>query len=160
MLSHILSVGQCYIYRSHCATLSVTKTELVLMCLVRLEQENLSLFSKSMALLFFCISLVCAKLYPCSYMKYIEHSILAMESYTSIRSSFIEIFTFIFLLEKLDTINFTRDTMEPVCPLQYSYTPYEACTHHFTTAMPLELNMSFSSLVILIYLNTSFIFTQ
>ena len=46
------------------------------MCLVRLDLDNLPLFSKSTALLLSCISLLRAILYPCGSMKYLYHGVV------------------------------------------------------------------------------------
>ena len=131
------------------------------MCLVRLELKNFSFFSKGMALLLFCISLFFEILYPCASMKYLDHSILDMESSTIISSSSVELFPFIFcFVEKLDTNNFPRDIMDPFCHWQSLCNAYEASTHHFTSDMSLTLKIIFSSLVSLRYFKICLSFPQ
>ena len=160
-MSYILSAGKCYISRSPCAAMFVTKKYLVLMCLFRLELDNLPFFSKSMALLLSCISLLCAILYPCASMNYRVHSILAISFSTPISSHSVELFLVIFcFVEKMYTYPFPRDIMAPVCPRKSSCTAYEASTNHFTNYMSPTLNVSFIYLVTLRYFNTIFSFPQ
>ena len=102
--AHILSTGKCSISRSPCPALSMTKRYFLVICLVRLDLDNLPLFSKSMELLFSYISLLCVILYPCDSMKYPDYSIMDMPLSTPIISSSMELFPFIFFfMEKLYT---------------------------------------------------------
>ena len=118
-------------------------------------------FSKSMSLLLSCTILVCAILYPCSYMQYLENIILAMESSTTTTSSYVEFFPFIlFFVENLYTNIFPRDIMAPFCPRHSSCTTYKASTQNFTTDMSSTLKASFSSLVPLKYFYTCFSFPR
>ena len=159
MSVHILYIVRCSIYRPPCATMSVNQEYLFLMCLVRLYLENLPIFSKIMTLLLSCINLLCVILYPCAYMKYLDHSIFIMTLSTPSRSSSAELFLFIFfVVENLDTAHSPRDIMPPVCPHQYPFTAYEASTHDFTTDMSSTLKVSLSFLVSLRYFNIIFSF--
>ena len=114
-----------------------------------------------MALLLSFISLLCAILYPCSSMKYIGHSILAITLYTPISFPSVDLFPFIFcFLGNIYSATLPRDIISPMCPRNYSCTAYEASTHHFTTDISPTLKVSFNYLVHLIYFNTQFSFPQ
>ena len=64
MKSHILSVGQCYIYRSPCATMYVNNKYIVLMYLVCLDMETLPFLSKRTELLLSCRNVLYAIVQP------------------------------------------------------------------------------------------------
>ena len=131
------------------------------MCLFRLELEKLELFSKSMEIFSSRISLLCAILYPCASMHYLDYIILGMASSTPIRSPSMKLSQFIFcFVEKLDTDTFNRYITELVYPRQYSCTVYEAYNHKFTTETSSTFRVSFSSLVPVRYLKTHFRFTS
>ena len=107
------------------------------------------------------MGLLCANLYPCASMKYLDHSILTIEFYIPIIYPSVEILPFIFcFVENLDTDTLPRDIIYPVCTRQSSCTAFDASSHHSTNYMYLTLKVSFNSLVSLRYFNTCFSFTQ
>ena len=111
------SLQDSVIFPGHLVALcQLQNNDLVVMCLVYLELYNLQLISKIMALLLFSIIMLCAILFPCVYMKYIDHSMLSISLYTPIRSLYVNLFPFIFcFLKRLDTFNLPRDNISTVC---------------------------------------------
>ena len=77
---------------------------------------ELAIFSKSMALLLSYISQLCAILYPCASMEYIDHSIWDIAPSTPISLPSVELFPFIFcFVDNVDTDPLSRDIIAPVC---------------------------------------------
>ena len=84
-----------------------------------------------------------------------------MSSSTPIGSSSVKIFPFMFcFMDNIITSPLPRDIIARVCPRQYSYNAYEASTHHLTTYIPLNIDMSFRTSVLLRYFITCIIYPR
>ena len=124
MSAHILSAGQCYIYGSPCFTILVTNKLLLLIYFVCLEPGKLHFFSKIMALLMSCISLLWEISYPCTSMKYLDHIMFATELSILITSPSVELFLFIFCLVDSMDINILSWNL---CVFGSLHTPRTKC---------------------------------
>ena len=109
-----------------------------------------------MALLLSCRSLLCAILYSCASLNYIDHGIVYSNMIVLCRALPVS-FCFV---ENMDITPLPRDIIATVFPRQYLRTSYEAYTHNFTTEMSQTLKESFSLPLPLIYFNTHLSFTQ
>ena len=129
------------------------------MCFVCLLNDNMPLFSKSIALLLSCNTVDGPRLYPCSDRKFWVQIICPSTSFIPISSDSVELHVLIFCFNNvLNVLPLPRVTVPLVCPRMFGWTAYNTSTHHLIVLNSSANNVSIRLIVPCIYLmsRTSF----